>query len=676
MALGFKVRSAARALVPVALLLTLGQCTQPRLRAFLPVGVSFERTFGQLYRESGTTKVSHYAVVSVGTESVRTIATGTVEYLRNFDAMGNCLLLRPKKYFSTPNDVSKLVGLPKPGALTIAFCNLDEPSVSSAIQALYADRLPAAEAPSATARFLDHDSDFTRVDVRAHESNLAQSTSLGRASGGKLYVAAYSVPEGETERRYVNPYPYLAAIRPALAFDTVPPTLEEITFESSASGTFAADRTTHLVVGGSVAAPIPHHHLRIAVRAAERTSAGGARLAPYRFHYELFLLTLTGGTEVSRERKARGTALMNSLLLADVDTLAAAYGSAPPVASDPSGVQWLFLPWGSAVDGDEAINVTSTAAVRSVDLSLSSDGTPAFPTGAYELVVTVDDGITAPVAASTLKVRFDLAAGVPPAGDSELTYAPVSGPIGSAIAVTAATTGAFATDTTVEFTGTFDPDGVDGDGADLGPTPSFVVSYPSSKLRVVDAQHLTMRIGEVLPAGGVLAAANLRYGNSGRLSGSLRVRTPSTGYDHTTPGVAFVVVGSTRFGYLVDGALAEPDTLPILHASSAAEVAAAPDFQRLVAEWWIPPPDSGSPPATVDVVVRSLDSAGAFLDQQPHTLGLVGEVGGMVLYRSAEGGGRKLVLVADPAYKGPQGSDVLAVQVEPDGSVRLDGSPP
>jgi len=651
-------------------------CTQPKVRNFFSSGASFDRTFGQLFDDAGTKKASHYAVLTLTPTEARAASTGTVEYLRNFDGMGNCALLRPKKYLTTPNDFSKLSGLPKPGALILAFCNLDESTVQSAAEALYTAKLSPAEASGAATHFLNHDEGFSRLDVEAHETNPTQSTLLGSGVGGKLYVAALTERDDGT-RTYVNPAPYLAgAVNPATLVDAVAPSLDEVVLETSASGTFGADRVTFTASGGVISGTVARGPMRVALRATERTTAGGELVVPYRIRYELDLLTLSGSTVVTRALASKGVIALNQMSLDDAAALgAAAYGATTPIVSNPSsGPYWLFLPWQSDPNAEDPLNLLDPAAARSIDLFAAPGGTPAFPTGTYELSVTVEDAVSAATPAATRTLRFTLGSGGAPPGDSELTYSPVTGPVGSVIAWTAVTPTAFAADTTVDFTGIFDPDGLDLGGNQLQPTAPFTVSYPAAKLSIVDAQHLTLRIGDVLPPVAVLGSSNLRLGHGGRLFGSVRIQTASTGFNHTTANVGFTLVGSVRFGQVVGGELQEPDAIPIVHVTSAADVTNSADFQRLVAEWRVPAP--ASPPTTVTVHVKTVDSTGADLDDQTHTLGFVAFSGGMAIYRSAEGGGRKLVLVDDGAFSGQQGPDLLAVEAEPGGAIRLDGTPP
>jgi len=334
-------------------------CTQPKVRNFFSSGASFDRTFGQLFDDAGTKKASHYAVLTLTPTEARAASTGTVEYLRNFDGMGNCALLRPKKYLTTPNDFSKLSGLPKPGALILAFCNLDESTVQSAAEALYTAKLSPAEASGAATHFLNHDEGFSRLDVEAHETNPTQSTLLGSGVGGKLYVAALTERDDGT-RTYVNPAPYLAgAVNPATLVDAVAPSLDEVVLETSASGTFGADRVTFTASGGVISGTVARGPMRVALRATERTTAGGELVVPYRIRYELDLLTLSGSTVVTRALASKGVIALNQMSLDDAAALgAAAYGATTPIVSNPSsGPYWLFLPWQSDPNAEDPLNL-------------------------------------------------------------------------------------------------------------------------------------------------------------------------------------------------------------------------------------------------------------------------------------------------------------------------------
>lgn len=662
----------------------LGACNAIQIRPFFGAGSGFERAFGQLYDDAGTPKVSHYAVLSIGAAEVATPTSGTVEYVRNFDGMGHCLLLRSKKFFTTPNDVSRLEQLPKPGALVVGLCNLDEPTVDTAVRALYTARLSAGEAPAATTKFLAGDEDFRRIDVTAHATDPNQSTKLGKPLGGKLRVAAFTESDDGSPRRYVNPLPYLAGALPAAALDAVGPQIDEVKLETSAAGDFGADRVTHTPAADVIPGDVPRTWLRVAVKVTDRFTSGGPVVTPYRVRYELSRLTLSGAAVSGREVKARGRALMNHMTLADAATLANRFGATPGIASNPAtGEYWVMVPFDpagamgpAAVEGTPPpYNGLDPLGPMRLDLAEAPGGAPRFPSGPYELVVAVEDGVNAPTAAAEKKFRLTLGAGAPPPGDSTLSFLPTSGPLTTEVVITSAVTGAFAADTTVSFTGRFDPDGVSTTGTDLGASAPFTIEYPATKVRLIDAEHVGIRVGAVVPSVAVLDSAELRYSRGGELRGQLRVRTPSTTFDHTITGdVAFRITEAVRFGQVVAGELKPLASLPIVHAGSAAEVAATPDFQRISAEWRGRP--VGAAPATIQVRVRTVAPNGSFDDDQPHEMGLAGEVDGVAIYRSGAGGTRKLVLVSTSAFSGPQGADVLAVHIDAGGVVRLDGAPP
>lgn len=674
----------ARGRYQVAVWTLVAACNTIQLRPFYGAGSGFERSFGQLYDDGGTLKVSHYAVLSLGAAEIATPASGTVEYARNFDGMGNCLLLRPKKFFSTPNDVSKLEGLPKPGTLVVGLCNLDEATVDTAARALYTTRLSAGEAPTATTKFLAGDDGFRRIDVSAHASDPNQSTKLGKPLGGKLRVAVFTERDDGTPRQYVNPLPYLAGALPAAALDAVGPQIDQVKIETSAAGTFGADRVTHTPAADVIAGDVPRDWMRIAVRVTDRFVSGGPVVTPYRIRYELNRLTVSGSSVTGREVKARGRALMNRVALADVTTLVNRFGATSGIASNPAtGEYWMFIPFDPAGPMGPAntegtpppYNGLDPLGPLRLDLAEAPGGSPRFPSGPYELVVAVEDAVNAPTAAAEKKVRLTLGPGAPPPGDSTLSFLPTSGPLTTEVVITSAVAGAFAADTTVSFTGRFDPEGKDVAGTDLGASATFTIDYPSTKVRLIDAEHVGIRVGAVVPSVAILDSPELRYSHGGELLGQLRVRTPSTTFDHTIAGdVAFRITESVRFGQIVAGELVPMTALPIVHASSASEVASSPDYQRISAEWRGRP--EGPAPATITVRVRTVAPNGSFDDDQSHVMGLAGEVDGVAIYRSGAGGTRKLVLVSSTAFSGPQGADVLAVHIDAGGVIRLDGTPP
>jgi hypothetical protein len=662
-------------------LLTVG-CNSPRLRNFFPAGAPFERVFGQLYID-GVAKVSHYAVLNLtASPQLRAVSTGTIEYRPNFDGMGNCLLLRPKKYMSTPNRFDGLRLLPKPGAIVIGYCNLDEAEVKTAVQALYTARLSAAEAPAAATHFIAHDEGFTTLDVSADEADLTQSTAIGKAAGGKLFLAAF-VESDDAPRRYVNPMPYLAgAVQPASTLDDVPPVLAEVVIETSASGTFGGDRQSHVPGGGDVVpGTVARDHLRVAVRATESARSGAPQLVPYRIVYELNLVTVSGGNVVGRDPRARGVVLLNGFEVAQAGTLAGlVYGSAAPAASDATtGAYYVRLAWHAppAPEADDAaLNALDPTARFALDLTAAGgDGAALFPSGEYELKLSVADAVNAPSAERA--IRFTVGGSAGPPGDGEITYAPASGPLGTTLTITSATTGAFvAGDTTVSFTGTFTPDGTDYDGQSLGSTAPFTIAYETTDVTVIDGEHLSLRIGAVRPPLSVLTSPAMRLGHAGKLTGAVRFTTGGGGtYDHTLATFAFTVLPNGRFGQMQGEVFSELPSLPVLNASSAAEVAEAADFDRVVLELRVPDAPA-SPPATAEVELNGTDADGDTIDSRAHTLGLAGVEDGVAIYRSGEGGSRKLVFVTEASLAGEQGGDVLAVQVAQGGGVFLEAEAP
>jgi hypothetical protein len=663
--------SIARAACVAAVL--LAACNSPRLRKFFGAGAPFVRTFGQLYLDGATRKVSHYAVLDLSiAPDLRALATGTIEYKQAFDGMGNCLLLRPKKYFSTPNRFDGLRRLPKPGAVVFAYCNLDEAQVKTAVEAIYTDRLSAAEAPAAATHFIAHDEGFTRLDVVADEADLTQSTLLGRAIGGQLYVAALTERDDGT-RRYVNPMPYLAgAIQPATDLDAVTPAIAGVVFETSASGNFT-DAVAYTIGGDVVTGPVSRDHLRVAIQPTETTRPGALAVVPYSISYELSAVTLSGATVATRNPIVRGTALLNTVDFADVTTLA---GKMYAAASDPAtGMYNIYLPWIGipAPEPDAAaFDALDPTAPFVLDLTATApDSSPVFASGEYELRLSIADAVNPPAERS---IRFTLGGSALPPGDGEVSYTPSNGPVGTTLVVTTVVPGAFAAgSTTVTFDGTFTPAGTGYAGEALGTTAPFTIAYAAPDVTVIDGTHLSVRIGAVTPPLAILTSAPMRVGHGGRFAGSLRVQSGG-GYDHTLATFAFTVTQAGRFGQLQGTSFVELETLPLMHAASATEVAEAPDFQRIVVELRIP--DAVSPPATVDVKVHGLDASGATIDTRTHTLGFVGMEGQSAVFRGGEGGTRKLVLVDAAAHAGEQGTDVLAVHVAPGGGAFLSGEPP
>jgi len=308
----------------------------------------------------------------------------------------------------------------------------------------------------------------------------------------------------------------------------------------------------------------------------------------------------------------------------------------------------------------------------SLDLTaVGADSAPIFPSGEYELHLAIADAINAPVERT---LRFTLGGSALPPGDGEVSYSPSSGPLGTTVIVATTVASAFVSgSTTASFTGTFTPAGHGYSGETLGTTAPFTITYPVSKVTVIDPTHLAVRVGDVAPPLGVLTSTPMRAGLGGRLEGSLHVQT-SSGYDHTLATFAFTVTQNGRFGQMQGTSFVELETLPLMHATTAAGVAAAPDFHRIVVELRIP--DLTSPPATAVVRVRGLDATETTVDTRSHTLGLVGVEGTTAVYRGGVAGTRRLMLVDGLALAGDQGTDVLAVHVPPGGGTVIEGDPP
>jgi len=397
-------------------------CAYVDLANFLPAASRIDRAFGQLYERGGIRQISHYVVVTVpeapaGTFSLRTLSTGTIEYIAEVspgsDEMGNCLILRPKHYLTSSHDFSRFEPLPDEDELVFAYCNLDEASVRAAARALYADprRLGGAsetELDQAANSFIRHDEGFTLLDVESQTDAPTSSDSLGNALSNELYFAAFTEDDSPV-RQYVNPIPYLAAAFGSTTHDTVAPTIEEIVVQTSQSGSFGVDAEDHPIVGDSIAVPLPRHFLRVAIVAPERTAPDGQPTVPYAISTHL---TWTTGDPRLR---SRGRGLLNAFYYTQRAVLVfAAYGTSEGVVSDiGAGRFYQFVPWNKTwpppEEDDDAFNALAVSENMVLDLNSISDGEEVFPGGAYQLQLTVSDGATS---AHSRTIQFQLRGGV------------------------------------------------------------------------------------------------------------------------------------------------------------------------------------------------------------------------------------------------------------------------
>lgn len=657
-------------------------CTKPELHNFFPSGAAVDRTFGQLYDDGGTRKISHYIVLSVTPATVFTPTTGTVEYRGNFDGLERCLLLRPKKYFSTDNDTSNLEALPKPGALTLLLCNLELSELRDDIETRYG-AVQSDDPAAARDRFINNEEGFRQLDVEADEDDFTQSTELGAADGGKLHLAAYIEEDDGATRLYANALPYLAgAISPKSDLDAVAPTPDDIILHTSANGTFS-DAVPHTPVADD-AGTLPRQTLRIAIRSTERTGAATPLIVPYGFSYELKRVVRSGSSVVSSDLKSKGKALVNLFDAAQAAALATnMYSASAGAVSDPAtNVFFPLLAWNGArpplEEEQVAYNGLSAPASWSLNLAEVVDGEPRFPAGDYEIAITAFDAVNAAAPTSSRTIRFALSGSDAP-GNSAVTYNPTQGPIGTRVTLRALLRpDAFsAGDTTAEFNGTFDPEGEDRSGAPLPSTPPLTVIYPADKVSVIDGANIAIRIGAVLPPSAILDAQNLLYARGGLVSGTLRLRTPNATppFDETLPA-SFRITETVRYGQVVNDEFQPLTDIPLVTASAAADVAATPAFDRVYVEWRVEPEDSTPPPSAIAAEVVTLDNDGAQLDTRPLSLTHIGDEAGLAIYRNSGPGSRQIVFVTNIAVAGPHGSDLMAVHLVPGGTVRLDGQPP
>jgi hypothetical protein len=387
---------------------------KPQFADTLPAGFHVDRTFGQLYSDAGTKKASHFVIVTLPTPTVLTVSDGTIEYLPGTspkaDGLGNCLLLRSRTYPITENNFDNLKALPSPSSIVIAYCNLIESEVKLAARNLYVSKLPgasASELDDAAAHFIAGDDGFEQLDVTSSNQNPMVSSVLGKVDSNQLWLAAFTEDDAG-HRTYVNSLPYLAGVVPATKLDAVPPVLDEVVVETSASGNFDVDGVLQPIVGNAIATPLPRHYMRVGVRATERMMAAGDEVVPYRISAVLTNNTVTPAVRM------RTTALLNELELADAAEIARqSYGAQGPVTSVPGvGVYWMFPVWNparpAAGAGEDAVNALGVAN-HFLDLNVVNGEEEVFPGGPYELALTVGD---IPNAAPTRTISFTLKPGI------------------------------------------------------------------------------------------------------------------------------------------------------------------------------------------------------------------------------------------------------------------------
>ena len=403
----------ARAAFLLVCMATLEAC-KPQFADTLPAGFHVDRTFGQLYDDAGTKKASHYVIVTLPTPVVLTVSDGTIEYVPGTspkaDGLGNCLLLRSRTYPITENNFDNLKAIPSPSSIVLAFCNMVESDVKQAARDLYATRILGAsssELDDAATHFIAGDDGFEQLDVVSSNQNPMVSSVLGKVASNKLYLAAFTEDDAG-HRSYVNSLPYLAGVIPATKLDAVPPVLDEVVIETSASGDFNADGVLHPIAGNTIAAPLPRHYMRVGVRSTEKMMAAGEEVVPYRISAVLTNNTVTPAVRI------RSTALLNQLAYADAAEIARqSYGAQGPVTSVPGvGVYWMFPVWNparpAASAGEDGVNALGIAN-HFLDLNLVSGEEEVYPGGPYELALTVGD---IPNAAPTRTISFTLKPGI------------------------------------------------------------------------------------------------------------------------------------------------------------------------------------------------------------------------------------------------------------------------
>jgi hypothetical protein len=390
------------------------EACKPQFADTLPAGFHVDRTFGQLYDDAGTKKASHFVIVTLPAPTVLTVSDGTIEYVpgtsAQADGLGNCLLLRSRTYPITENNFDNLKAIPSPSSIVLAFCNMVEADVKQAARNLYQSKLigaSASELDDAANHFIAGDDTFKQLDVVSSNANPMISSILGKVDSNRLYLAAFTEDDAG-KRTYVNSLPYLAGVIPATKLDAVPPVLDEVVIETSASGDFAVDGVLHPIVGNAIAAPLPRHYMRVGVRSTEKMMATGEEVVPYRISAVLTNNTVTPAVRM------RSTALLNQLAYSDAAEIARqSYGAQGPVTSVPGvGVYWMFPVWNpvrpAASAGEDAVNALGIPN-HFLDLNLVGGEEEVYPGGPYELALTVGD---IPNAAPTRTISFTLKPGI------------------------------------------------------------------------------------------------------------------------------------------------------------------------------------------------------------------------------------------------------------------------
>ncbi len=416
---GSRSGAAGRFLVLIAVLCTAA--CKPELGNLLPPNAHFVRTFGQLYEEAGNRRLSHYVIVKLPAGMIRTISSGTIEYLPGFAEMGNCLLLTPRTYPVSRNDYSGLRGgLPSPSSLILAYCHLDETSVRQAVRDVYQRLLineSSTEWDAAANHFIARDEGFRSLDVRFEQLPTPLHDELGFAINDELWFAAFTV-EDTPAPLFVNPLPYLAAAVPALNLDAVKPVMTSVIIQTSASGFMTNDIVDHVPSGGTIATPLPRHPMRIAIRSEERTAAAGPVVVPYIYRTRVELVSGTPAV------KARGAALFNAFQFQSaIDLARRAFDFDPPGVSDPAnGVYFPFVAWNNAspapAEGEDFFNALTLPGNFVLDLNRVSGGTSAFPGGQYRLALTVAD-VAQPALEQIIQFQLEPGAELQVAEDSD-----------------------------------------------------------------------------------------------------------------------------------------------------------------------------------------------------------------------------------------------------------------
>lgn len=424
----------------VGAVLVVSGCNDTQLNDFfstaVPQPIKVTGTFGQLDGDMLTGTLDHFVTLEVNPSDleIRSPSTGCVKFVSKIDGILNCIVLKPKaRRTGTGTSTEGLdESLQYFKDLRVVIGNLDIMELRDDIIELEMSSAGESftDAPTKADEFLDvplttKEEDWPYLDVYAEPEVSGSSkpwSMFGIASGSVLKITAYEWDDindndvdEDGERTFVNPLPYLSKI-PGLEAKVVRqgPRIVELKMEQAPTGDFssATEHFFNLATGAMTPDEVVTGKMRFSFQLEEHAAAApdGPTVVPYAITYALNLVTRdSGGTITSRDTRQRGIIHLNEFIPSNGSTIRTLLYT--PNSDSIANRYGMFVPANLAVGPAEVpkekngLDPTLNAAF---DVTDDHEGSPLFPPGDYELVLSVWDVFDATSSSHTVTGFFSI----------------------------------------------------------------------------------------------------------------------------------------------------------------------------------------------------------------------------------------------------------------------------